>query len=52
MAYNAFLPKPGRLGIAPTAFQSGILSLGTLAAGTVTKNIGAFPNKKIGRAHV
>ena len=45
MAYTAFLPKPGRLGIAPTAFQSGALNLGTLAAGTQTHNMGAFPNK-------
>ena len=45
MAYNAFLPKPGRLGIAPVCFNSGRLNTGTLAAGTVVHNIGAFPNK-------
>lgn len=45
MPINAFLPKPGRLGIAPAAFNSGRLNTGTLAAGTVVHNIGAFPNK-------
>ena len=44
MAYNAFNPKPGRLGIAPVVFNSGRINTGTLAAGTVTHNIGAFPN--------
>jgi hypothetical protein len=44
MPYNAFLPKPGRLGIAPVSFNSGRINTGTLAAGTAVHNIGAFPN--------
>jgi hypothetical protein len=42
--YNFFRPKPGRLGVAPVAFTARPV-LGTLAAGTVVHNLGAFPSK-------
>lgn len=45
MAYNFFAPKPGRLGTLPVPLTSGRLNTGTLAAGTDTHNIGAFPAK-------
>jgi hypothetical protein len=45
MAYNFFAPKPGRLGTLPVPLCSGRLNTGTLAAGTQTHNIGAFPAK-------
>ena len=45
MPYNFFAPKPGRLGTMPVPLTSGRLNTGTLAAGTVTHNIGGFPAK-------
>jgi hypothetical protein len=48
-----FAPKPGRLGVMPVPLLSGRLNTGTLAAGTQTHNIGAFPAKSyINRASV
>jgi len=53
MPLNFFAPKPGRFGTLPVPFQSGRLNTGTLAAGTVTHNIGSFsPKAYINRALV
>jgi hypothetical protein len=45
MAYNYFSPKPGRLGVHPTVYNSGRLNTGTLATSPQTHNIGAQPAK-------
>jgi hypothetical protein len=42
--YNFFAPKPGRFGIAPVALTVRP-TFGTLAAGTVPHNIGAYPRR-------
>lgn len=50
MPLNNFAPKPGRFGTLPIAL-GGRLNTGTLAAGTVTHNLGGFPaNGIINRA--
>jgi hypothetical protein len=42
MPYNFFQPKPGRFGVMPVAVTVRPV-FGTLAAGTVVHNLGAYP---------